>query len=215
MSKTAKYILAAVAFFVVFSLGAWIMYSWMSKTKVSIEEQSNVLLEKINTVTKLVSVEGIFSEIYEHKSKWEPLPNPIYSPTFSKKALIIVKAKISVGYDMEKMTFEIDHTNKILRIGNIPDPEIIALEHDLKYYDIQESTFNSFSKDELTALNKNAKQFIREKALESDLLLKAEEQGNKMMEIIEFMIKESGFTVEYEREIKEIIEEEDPNFFQD
>lgn len=185
-------------FIVVFAAGAWLTYTLTSKPKISVEEQSNVLLEKIETVAKLVSVEGFFSEIYSYKDDWEPVPNPIYSPKFSKKALIIVKAKVSVGYDLEKMTIEADHARKVISIGNIPEPEIISIDHDLKYYDMEESTFNTFSKGDLTKLNRSAKEFIRKKAEQGDLLPKAKEQGNRMLEIIEFMVKESGWTVEYE-----------------
>jgi hypothetical protein len=144
-------------------------------------------------------VEGMFSEIYSYQNDWEPIPNPIYSPTFTKKALIIVKAKVSVGYDLDQMTIQADHERKAIVIGHIPEPEIISIEHDLKYYDIEESSFNTFSKEDLTQLNRSAKNFIRKKAEESDLLEKAKEQGNRMLEIIEFMVQESGWTVEYER----------------
>ncbi|MGB1218097.1 MAG: DUF4230 domain-containing protein, partial [Saprospiraceae bacterium] len=88
-------------------------------------------------------------------------------------------------------------SSKTIYIQNIPDPEIIALEHDLDYYDIAEGYFNSFSEKELSKIDGKAKESIRKKAMESDLMLKAEQQGNKMLEIIEFMVKESGWKVEY------------------
>ncbi len=209
MNKLVKYSIYAAILLLVFSGGAWMTYKWMSTPTTSVEEQSTVLLEKIKTVAKLVSVEGQFSEIYEHENIWKPLAGnpllfPLFSPSFKKRALIIVKAKVSVGYDLEKMKIEVDHTNRKIIISNIPDPEIIALEHDLEYFDIQESTFNSFSKEELTALNKSAKEFIREKALESELIPKAKDEGNKMIEIINFMVAESGFEVEYEYQMDDM-----------
>ena len=146
MFKYIKYILWVLVLILVFGAGAWLTHSLTSRPKISVEEQSNVLLEKIETVAKLVSVEGFFSEIYSYKDDWEPVPNPIYSPKFSKKALIIVKAKVSVGYDLEKMSIEADHARKVIRISNIPEPEIISIEHDQKYYDMEESSFNSFNK---------------------------------------------------------------------
>lgn len=197
MNKYLKYIYGAVIAVLIFGAGSWVMFKYMTQPRSTVEEQANVLLEKVKTVAKLVSVEGYFSEIYTYKDDWEPMPNPFYSPTFSKQAITIVKAKVSVGYDLDKMTFEADHTNKILRIGNIPDPEIISLDHDMEYYDVTVSTFNKFSKDEINIINARAKEFIRQKALESDLLLQAEKEGNRMLEIIEFMVSESGWTVEY------------------
>lgn len=203
MQKYLKYIYGALIAILIFGAGSWLTFNYMMQPRTSVEEQSNVLLEKVKTVAKLVSVEGYFSEIYTYKNDWEPMPNPIFSPTFTKQAITIVKAKVSIGYDLEKMTFEADHTNKVLRIGNIPDPEIISLDHDIEYYDIQESSFNTFSREEMNKLNASAKEFIRKKALESDLLLQAEEQGNQMIDIIKFMVEESGWTVEYDYQMQD------------
>ncbi len=201
MKPYLKYLYAALIAIGIFAAGCYLTFQYMIQPRTTVEEQSTVLLEKIKTVAKLVSVEGYFSEIYTYKDDWEPVPNPLFSPKFTKKAVTIVKAKVSVGYDLEKMTFEVDHTNKVLRIGNIPDPEIISLDHDLEYYDIQESSFNSFSREEMNRLNASAKEFIEKKAKSSDLFLQAEQQGNQMLELIEFMVKESGWTVEYEYSI--------------
>lgn len=196
MEKYLKHFYAVILAVVVFGLGCWLTFRYMTTPKSKIEEQATVLLEKVQTVAKLVSVEGHFSEIYTFRDEYEPLPNPIYSPVFSKQIITTVNARVSIGYDMEKMQMEADQTNKVLRISNIPDPEIISLEHDLKYYDLEESTFNSFKKDELTLINAQAKAFIRKKALESDLLLKAEEEGIKMLDLIRFMVEQAGWTVE-------------------
>ena len=66
--------------------------------KFRLTEQSQVLMEKIKTVAKLVTVEGYFSEVYDYQDYWN------YDVSmFRKKALIRVKAKVSVGYDLSKM----------------------------------------------------------------------------------------------------------------
>ncbi|MGK0388364.1 MAG: hypothetical protein ACI94Y_001092 [Maribacter sp.] len=211
MKKYSKYIYGSLIGVLIFGAGCWLTFEYLTQSRTSVEEQSSVLLEKVKTVAKLVSVEGYFSEIYTYKNDWEPVPNPVYSPIFSKKAITIVKAKVSVGYDLKKMTFEADHTNKVLRIGNIPDPEIISLDHDMEYYDVQVSTFNKFTKEEINQINAKAKEFIREKALESGLMLQAEKEGNQMIEIIAFMVKEAGWTVEYGNDIQDLT----PNPFND
>lgn len=199
MKKYTKYLVLSLLVLSAFVLGGWITYKSLVAPKMSIEEQSTILLEKVKTVAKLVSVEGYFSEIYTHGKKVDPFPYLPF-PSFGKKAIIIVRAKVSVGYDLEKMTIETDHTNKVLRISNIPKPEIIALDHDLEYYDIQESTFNSFTHKELTSLNANAKAFIQEKALKSELINQAKQQGNQMLDVIRFMAENAGWTVEFEHE---------------
>ena len=56
--------------------------------------------------------------------------------------------------------------------------------------------FNSFSNQELTQLNANAKDYIRKKADTSDLFLQAEKQAAGIMDMIQFMAESAGWTVE-------------------
>jgi Protein of unknown function (DUF4230) len=160
--------------------------------EVTAEEQSQVLMEKIKTVAKLVTVEGYFSEIYDYKDYW----NYDISP-FRKKALIRVKAKVSVGYDLTKMSIEAIPEQKLLIISDLPDPSIISIDHDLDYYDITEGTFNSFSEKDYTMMNRNAKDKIRQTAISSDLFLAAEEQSNKMLDLVKFMVEGAGWQLQF------------------
>lgn len=160
--------------------------------EVTAEEQSQVLLEKIKTVAKLVTVEGYFSEVYDYKDYWSYDLSP-----FRKKALIRVKAKVSVGYDLSKMSIEAIPEQKLLIISNLPDPSIISIDHDLDYYDITEGTFNTFSEKDYTMLNKNAKEKIRQTAISSDLFLAAEQQSNNMLDLVKFMVEGAGWQLEF------------------
>ena len=83
-------------------------YTWDA---VSEEERSTVLLERIKTVAKLVTVEGYFSEVYDYKSYW----GYDFSP-FRKKALVRVKARVSVGYDLDQMKIEAQADRKRILI---------------------------------------------------------------------------------------------------
>ncbi len=182
-------ILGGVLFFFV---GQWAKNILPWKASLIKEESSNVLLEKIETVCKMITVEGHFSEVYDHKDYyWYDI-----SP-FRKKALLKVKAKVSVGYDLKKAHFEIKPLQKKLIISRLPDPEILSIDTDLSYYDLSEGSFNQFKAEELTELNRRAKQLIEEKAKSSDLMEIAVRQGNDIFELIELIAKESDFTVEY------------------
>ena len=70
-------------------------YTW---DEITATEKSQVLIEKIKTVAKLVTVEGYFSEVYSYEDYWKY----DYSP-FQKRVLIRVKGKVSVAYDLTKM----------------------------------------------------------------------------------------------------------------
>ncbi len=171
-------------------------YTWT--TKVEVEEQSKVLLEKIKTVTKLVTVEGYFSEIYDYQEYWGYDLGP-----FRKKALIRVKAKVSVGYDLTKMNFEANSATKTITISNMPDPEIMSIDHDLDYYDITEGTFNTFDEKGYNKMNKNAKEKVRKEAMNSDLFLTAEAESAQLMDIMEFMVEGAGWTLVYRPRVGE------------
>ena len=160
--------------------------------EVTAEEQSQVLMEKIKTVAKLVTVEGYFSEVYDYEDYWSYDIGP-----FRKKALIRVKAKVSVGYDLTKMKVEALPEKKLLIISNLPDPSIISIDHDLDYYDITEGTFNTFSESDYTMLNRNAKAKIRQAAESSDLFLAAEAQSNNMLDLVKFMVEGAGWELQF------------------
>jgi hypothetical protein len=78
------------------------------------------------------------------------------------------------------------------RISNIPEPTILAIDHDLDYYDISQSSFNRFKAEDYTRLNKKAKDSIADKANESELLQSAKLQGNKMLEVVRTMGESMG-----------------------
>ncbi len=182
--------LGIIALVVAVFYGTKFYYSY---GEVNSKEQSEVLLEKIKTVAKLVTVEGYFSEVYAYEDYWQ------YDISlFKKRALIRVKGKVSVGYDLTKMKIEALPNQKTLVISNLPDPEIISIDHDLDYYDITEGTFNSFSKDDYNKMNKNAKQKIKDQVDHSDIKLAAEKQSNDMLELIRFMVEGSGWNLVFE-----------------
>jgi len=190
-----KKVLIGLTIALAFALGIWLTRNYYQGLEVKSEEQQQVLLEKIKSVSKLITVEGYFSEIYDYKEYW----GYDFSP-FQKKALIRVKAKVSVGYDMSNMQIDADALTKTITISELPDPEILSIDHDLDYYDLTEGLFNSFTAQELTRLNEKAKNYIREKADESDLIIAAVEQGNKTTDIIKFMAESMGWTVKYKTE---------------
>ncbi len=171
-------------------------YTWSDNIKA--EEQSEVLMEKVKTVAKLVTVEGYFSEVYSYQDYWK-----FDLSWFQKKALIRVKAKVSVGYDLGKMSIEALPQQKKIVISNLPDPQIISIDHDLDYYDLDEGSFNSFDKDDYNKINSNAKEKIRQAAEASDIFLTAETQSNEMFELIQFIVEGAGWELEYTPRIEQ------------
>ncbi|HMG16112.1 MAG TPA: DUF4230 domain-containing protein [Saprospiraceae bacterium] len=190
-----KRIILLIILILVFILGIWFSNTYHGFFKSKKEETAFVLIKSIQKVTKLIAVEGYFSEIYSYKDYYG-----IDIFLFQKKALIRVKAKVSMGYDLEKLKIEAKTNEKKIIIGPLPKPQILSIDHDLDYYDVTEGTFNSFNAEDYNKLNKQAKDYIVSKIGESDLARKAEEQKNDVMNTIKTMVEAVGWKLEYEGE---------------
>lgn len=187
MTKGFIQILLLVAAFLV---GGWLSYQYfVSKSKPV--EDSTVLLEKIQAVTKLITVEGQFSEIYNY-SEYQGY----FSLFWDKKVLVRVRATVSAGYDLNLLQMEADPATKTIRMSALPKPEILSIDHTLDYYDISEGLFASFTPEDYTRINQRAKDLIRDQALKSNLMPAAEEQAGKMLDLIRFMVESAGWRLE-------------------
>lgn len=141
------------------------------------KQEAVVLVERIEKVFKVVMAEGYFTEIYNYqdeKSIWNLIND-------KKKALIIAKAKVLVGYDFGKMRYHISETDKKMIIDFFPEPEILSIDTDYKFYDIEQGWLNRFQSDDYTAILNEAKQTMNDKALQSDLPRIATNQVQLMM----------------------------------
>ena len=98
--------------------------------------------------------------------------------------------------NLEKITIDVDSTNKTLYIRDLPSPEIISIEHDVKYRSLDDSFFNEFTPNDFTQLNKSAKAVLKQKAIEEKLFDRAEEQGSEVLRVIEFMASGFGWKTE-------------------
>jgi hypothetical protein len=186
MIKTFLQVLIVVAAFMV---GGWLSYRYFVGDHNS-KEEATVLLEKIQVVTKLITVEGQFSEIYEFKG-----PDN-YMILFHKSALVRVQAKVSAGYDLNNVHIVADPATRTIRMNALPQPEILSIDHTLDYYDISQGTFSPLTPDDYNKINLRAKEIIKEKANQSSLLPAAREQAAKMIDLIRFMVQSAGWKFE-------------------
>ena len=187
--KNAKYIIIIGLSLVLISL-AWYSgykYNWINQKQ---EASVDVVLEKIQKVFKLVTVEGHISEIYDYKDYY----NWDWS-FFRKKALVRVNAKVLAGFDFEKVTLTVDDATKTIYIEDFPAAEILSMEHDLDYYDISQGSFNKFTSADYNEINKVVKDYARNKAIDSKLLDSAEEQKKDILEMLATIIEATGWEV--------------------
>jgi hypothetical protein len=199
-----KRIFTLVALVAVFALGV-IITRWFYRVEQEEirETQSTILLDKVKDVMKLVTVEANFNELYNETrtrpvTLYLPLPSTF---KFDKKAILEVRGKVLVGYDLEKVQITADSTDRVLRLSNLPQPEILSIDHEVAFRNLEESWFNSFTAEDYTSLSANAKEVLRKKVIESQLLDRARDQGNRMIDVIRFMAESAGWRVELEPQI--------------
>ena len=185
MIKKLPFVLGIIA---IFALGVIVTWSFYTRLEVKSEENSDVILERVKQVAKLITVEGYFSEVYDYKDYWG------YDlPFLRKKALVRIRAKVSVGYDLNRLKIEALPESKTILVTHMPEPEILSIDHDLDYYDISEGTFNSFTEADYNKINTNAKKYIEAKAKESNLLETAQKEGNQALELMKFITESAGW----------------------
>ncbi|MBK7602523.1 MAG: DUF4230 domain-containing protein [Saprospiraceae bacterium] len=185
-----KYIVGLIAMLILFTSGyffsQWLQLRQAEKNQIS----SEVILNRIKEVSKLVTVEGYFSEMYNYKNYYN-----LEWSMFTKKALVRVKAKVSMGVDLNKVNIKLDNVNKVISMDRLPEPEIISLDHDIDYYDITEGTFNTFTPEDFNKINSDAKDYIRKVAIQSELPARAKIQSQKSIETIKLIAESAGWTV--------------------
>jgi hypothetical protein len=144
-----------------------------SKTVIS----SHTVVESMKRVFKIVVAEGQLNEIYNYENT-KKLLNFIPS---TKKALVIVRAKVLIGYDIEKCKWKVDEKNRKIHLISFPKPEILSIDPDFNYYYFEDDLFNFIGRKDLSKIQELAKEQTRKAALQSSLMKFAAEQMKTLL----------------------------------
>ncbi len=166
------------------------------KEKSILQENSMLIQQQIENVSKLVVTEGHFAEVYNYKDS-QLLFGTLM--TANKKALVVANAEVTVAYDLSKIDFEIDETNKILRIKSIPEAEI-KINPDFEYYDVTADYFNPFDEKDYNRIKNNVNASLMKKVEASSL--KTNAQNRLLSELQKFYILTNSmeWTLEFQGE---------------
>jgi len=200
--------------FIGLAFGAIIAYFVFARFSISRKRektntQSVILMEKIRSVCKFITVEGDFSEIYHYENIKDKWLNLILG---KKKALILIEAKAHIGFDLTKIKMNADNKRRTITLTNFPQPEMLTIETDFKYYDKTEGWANPFTASDLTEINREAKQHIIDKIPSSGLLEEASKQALETIQLMEKLVETINWKLDYtdlhiEEEIKELLSE--------
>lgn len=185
---------------IVIAMAMILIYQSWNKGKVEksiLKENSMLIRQQIENVSKLIVTEGHFSEVYSYKDSQQ-----LFGPYFTadKKALVVVNAEVSVAYDLNEINFEVDEATKTLRILHIPEPEI-KISPDFEYYDVSADYFNPFSAEDYNKIKENVQASLLKKVKGSSLLKNAENRIISELSKFYILTNSLGWTLEYNNEI--------------
>ncbi|WP_374542562.1 DUF4230 domain-containing protein, partial [Flavobacterium sp.] len=175
--------------FLVLVMGYFI-YNFLLKKEDSttvVEYDTALIQQQIKNVGKLVVTEGHFSEVMTYKDQKKYLGDWL---SFEKKAIVVINADVTVGFDLSQVKFEMDSIHKTLKISNLPKEEI-KISPDYKYYNIDESTFNEFEGQDYNKINKIARANLMKKintsSLKTDAKKRLKEELYKLYSFVEIL----------------------------
>lgn len=152
------------------------------ESKSILQENSMLIQQEIENVSKLIVTEGHFAEVYNYKDSKE-----LFGPLLraDKKALVVVNADVTIAYDLSKIEFRLDNEKKTLHIDQIPEPEI-NLNPDFEYYDVTADYLNPFDAGDYNTIKRNVTASLMKKVEASTL--KTNAQNRLLSELQKFYL---------------------------
>jgi len=135
---------------------------------------SHTIAYEIKRLNKMIVAEQQFSDVYSHKNSWY-IPGFESYFSFDKKVLLLVDAKVQATYDLSQMEIKADESSRTIYINKIPELEVKTYP-DIKFYDMEQSRFNTFQKDELNEIKEKAVKEIEKSIDRTQLEKDAREQ---------------------------------------
>ncbi len=167
-----------------------------SNTKKTELQSSDLILNQIKNVGKLVVTEGHFSEVINYKEDKKVLS---FIPTI-KTALVVVNAKVEVSYDLSKIDYILNKDIKTVVITKIPEPQI-NINPDIKYHSLQYGMLNQFNPKDHTLIRKKVVQQLEKKVKKSSLVANSQNRLISELQKIYILTNSLGWTLKYNNTI--------------
>ena len=203
-----------ILFGVIITLAILFTFKYCDDTKDNkkeLQENSVLIQQQVKNVGKLVVTEGHFSEVFNYKNSKEIFGDYI---TSDKKALVVVNAEVTVGFDLSKIEYKIDEASKTLQIVSIPDEEI-KINPDFEYYDVQSDFLNPFEAQDYNKIKESVNKSLMKKV--ENYSLKTNAKNRLISELSKFYILTNslGWTLEYNSNPIEKLEDLNNQIFVD
>ncbi|MBN1233208.1 MAG: DUF4230 domain-containing protein [Candidatus Coatesbacteria bacterium] len=149
--------------------------------------KQEIALREVRQISQLVSVEYNDFMIY----KWEDtkdLDIPVLKEYIKsqKTALVIVKMKVLIGFDLQNENFSVKLDDKVKKIFiTLPKPKILSIDPQIEIYNPENGWFNRFNISEDTNnIYKQAREKASNQALNKEYEQKAINSAKSFLESI-------------------------------
>lgn len=158
---------------------------------------SSLIQEQLNNVSKLVVTEGNYAQVYTYEDL-----KTLYFDLFSakKKALVVVNAKATVAYDLNRIVTEIDEINKRVTITSLPEPEL-SINPSFEYYDLQQAYLNPFKAEDFNKIKNEVEDSLRKTIEASAIMSNAQNRLLSELQKIYVLTNSLGWTLQYKESI--------------
>lgn len=168
-----------------------------SNTRKTELQSSDLILNQIKNVGKLVVTEGHFSEVITYKDHKKYYLDMF---TATKEAIVVVNAKVQVSYDLGKIEHRIDTKNKTVVITSIPKAEI-NINPDLEYHQLSSSILNQFIPKDHNLIKERVSKQLEEKVKKSSLVTNSENRLISELQKIYILTNSLGWTLKHNQTI--------------
>lgn len=164
--------LLIILLLVVLGIFTYNYFADRNESRQQLLESSSLIQKEVRNVGKLIVTEGNFAQVFSYKDSKSMYFDLL---TASKKALVVVNAKVNISYDLRAMKTQIDEENKTITILSIPEPEI-NINPDIEYYDVTQDYLNQFDASDYNIIKKRVTASLRKKINASELPAQAEQR---------------------------------------
>jgi hypothetical protein len=166
--------------------------SYRKKREEILNTGSAALIERIRNVFQGVATETFFSEVYDSESKRSFLN--VFE--INGVALLVIKAKVRVGYDFSGLEWYRHATREKIYINRFPAADVFSIEPEIQFYDTRRGWLHTLDSETDRKTLEEAREIIKERILESDIPVATGKQ-------IRFMINQLADAMGWEVEIKQ------------
>lgn len=152
-----------------------------------------LIQKELKNVGKLIVTEGQYAQVFNYSASRELLYGLHQA---KKKALVVVNAKATIGYDLSQIQTEIDEATKTVYITKIPQPELNVYP-EIEYYDVQQEYLNQFQASDHNAIKRKVSALLRDKIEASELRTNAENRLISELQKIYILTNSLGWTLKY------------------